>query len=82
MARESIIKYIISYFFEGYHRYVYDNYFFSKDDKRYKKPTIGSWLVLRIYAILFHIVYSDFREYLNWWHTEFRNRYVRYKKYE
>jgi hypothetical protein len=79
-VRGSIIKYLICYFFEKYHRYVFDNYFLSKEDKRYKKPTLKSWLVIRTYFILFELVYSDFREYLNWWHST--KKYVRYKKYE
>jgi len=82
MAKESIIKYIICYLFEKYHRYMYDNYWFCQEDKRYKKPTVKAWIVKRTYAILFRLVYSDFREYLNWWHVSFKNKYVRYKKYE
>ena len=81
MNEFNLIKFCVCYKFEKLHRHVYDNYFFTYEDTRYKELTFADKLILRIYAILFRVVYVDFREYLRHWTTIMKPKYLRYNKY-
>ena len=79
--RLNILKYCIYYYFEKLHRYVYDNLFIPFEDKKYKPLSYSDKAVLKVYDILFRIVFKDFREYLKYWSAEMKSRYIRYNKY-
>lgn len=77
----SIIKYAICFSFEKLHRFVFDNYFIPYQDPKYKPLKFTDKVILKIYNLLFKVIYKDFREYLKLWHKTYKNKYVRYNDY-
>lgn len=71
-----LIKYVVCYFTEKQHRYVFDNLYLQD----YKSNTLYQSIKLILYKILCRIV-PDFREYLNHWHKSKKDDYLRYKTY-
>lgn len=74
----NIIKYAICFEFEKLHRYVFDNLYICYEDDKYKPLTFEQKVILKIYRVLFRLVYKDFREYLKYWAKSMRQNYIRY----
>ena len=75
------LKYIICWYFERLHRYVFDHLYFCYDDPKYKPLNLKNKMILGCYKNTDKLIYKDWREYLNYWHSSQKNKYVRYKKY-
>ena len=76
----NIIKYLLCYWIEKQHRFVFDNIYFAYEDPRFKTMTLYFYYRLIIYKAVFPLI-PDFREYLKYWSNKLKTGYIRYNNY-